>query len=76
MSLLLSDDRRPHTKDADCTVIDDVCVECGAGFGDPCPTCTGRAFHAATCDAPPRSEGAQGIEAGPMYRGVSRDERS
>lgn len=46
-----------HTKDSDCTVIDDVCIECGTGHGDPCrgilanlgDLCMGRGFHRPGC---------------------------
>lgn len=38
-----------HTRDSDCTVIDDFCTACGALHGDPCHVCAGRGYHADGC---------------------------
>jgi hypothetical protein len=38
-----------HTKDADCTTINDDCTGCGVHHGPPCWVCDGRAFHVAGC---------------------------
>ncbi len=38
-----------HTADKQCTVLDGMCVVCGADHTEPCPECGRRAFHTATC---------------------------
>lgn len=46
--------RRPnptdHTRDEDCTVVDDECTGCGVWHGDPCEDCGGRGYHRAPCE--------------------------
>ena len=40
-----------HSVDGDCSVdpVTDTCRGCGVHHGNPCPECTGRAFHRPGC---------------------------
>jgi hypothetical protein len=40
-----------HRKDEDCTLdATGACMVCGRHHGQPCPRCTGRAYHREGCD--------------------------
>ena len=40
-----------HKRDADCSVIDGSCTECGVYHGEPCGYCNQRDFHGSDCPA-------------------------
>lgn len=45
------DDYKTHETDEDCQgwIKDGCCIVCGAGHGDPCEECSGKAYHKKGC---------------------------
>lgn len=67
-----------HTKDGDCTLVDDICTECGVWHADPCPDCGGRGFHEDGCrdlsEAQAEVERHRALELVGLVDEVTRDE--